>query len=86
MLRRLQVVQMLAHPPDRDQKAAIKMDLEIPADNVIKKTENNTFEKYQGLQEELEHMWLVNFKKKIIPVVKMIYGKRLKFLFKSAAL
>lgn len=37
---------MLAHRPDRDQKAAIKMDLEIPAD-----------------QEELKHMWLVNFKK-----------------------
>ena len=44
---------------DKHHKTAVVIDVVIPSDSNIRKKEHEKLEKYQGLKEELEKMWVV---------------------------
>ncbi|TWW72943.1 hypothetical protein D4764_15G0003370 [Takifugu flavidus] len=52
---------------DKHRKTVVVIDVAIPSDNNIRKKEHEKLEKYQGLKEEIERMWVM--KATVVPVV-----------------
>lgn len=52
---------------NKEQKAAVVIDVSVPSDNNLRKKEYEKLGKYQSLKEELERMW--NVKAKVVSIV-----------------